>query len=308
MKVKYDKDGLYIVLLVLMICIGINVTIKDQSILEGIGYTIGVIIPYVVFSIFYLIYALIKHKEVRFFTSWKVSIYIAIFQFLSMYSYLKNEFFSSEDQPQVEEVEQPRSQPEETTKVPFKKFLKSKGISMDIKIQNQYETFQPGNKYSNHYFNVVTDFPDNWEVDRGMSEYSLFRAYQADSALSLAISTVPIESENEGSNIFHNPLDRMNSMANGDYRSFLMNQLKKNTSSDIYDFQLSEEKIRSDNFLVHSYKYDETVDNMVIPFYSISYQTILWNVVYTIGYSGPLAFYDQRLMDEVLDRTNFIKY
>ena len=291
-----------------MVCIGLNVTIKDQSILEGIAYTIGVIIPYVVFSFFYLIYALIKHKEIRFFTSWKVSIYIVIFQFFSMYSYLQNEFFSSEDQPQLEEVEQPASQSEETIKVPFKSFLKSKGISMDINIQNQYETFQPGNKYSNHYFNVVTDFPDNWEVDRGMSEYSLLRAYQADSALSLAISAVPTESENEGSNTFNNPLDRMNSMANGDYESFLLDQLKKNTSSDIYDFQLSEEKIRSDNFLVNSYKYDETVDNMAIPFYSISYQTILWNVVYTIGYSGPLAFYDQSVIDEVLDRTNFIKY
>ena len=291
-----------------MICIGLNVFIQDQSLLLGVAYTIGVISPYVVFSLFYLIYALIKHKEIRFLTSWKVSIYIAVFQFFSMYSYLRNDLFSSEDQPAIEEVEQPTSPSEESIKVPFKRFLKSKGISMDINIQNQYETFQPGNKYSNHYFNVATDFPDNWEVDRGMSEYSLFRAYQSDSALSLAISAVPTEANNEGGSTFNNPLDRMNSMANGDYKSFLLNQLKRNTTSEIYDFQLSEERIRSDNFLVHSYKYDETVDNMVIPFYSIAYQTILWNVVYTIGYSGPLAFYDQRVMDEVLDRTNFIKY
>jgi hypothetical protein len=299
MKIHYNPRGLTVITGVLVVCIILNCTsLKSQSFNFCIGYTFGVISPYVLFSIGYLLYGLFRYKQIRFYTKWQVAIVLVLLQLSSMYSSRGDELFNAIKHSNKQIT---------IAKVPFKQFLKSQGISMDLNDPNDFETFQPGNKYSNHYFNVVTDFPDNWEVDRGMSSYSIFRAIQPDSALSIALSAMPIDSENEGEGQFENPLERMDATANGNYRAYVLSQLEQNTSKQIYEFELSEAKIRTQNYLIYSYKYYETVDGVDIPGYSIGYQTVLWNVLYTIGYSCPLTFYDQNLIDDVLDRTNFIK-
>ena len=187
----------------------------------------------------------------------------------------------------------------------FKNYLKENDISMDIKVGNIYETIQPGNKYSNHYFNVTTDFPDTWEIDRGMSEHAIFRAFNADSALSIHISAVPMDFSS-----FNDPekslLEKMNSISNGNYKMFLLNEIKKNVPGNISEFEVNEEIIRSNKFIVTSYTYEEQYDNYIIPGYAKSYSTSVGNVLYTIGYTCPKVFFNQRMIDQVLDRTNFL--
>ena len=75
----------------------------------------------------------------------------------------------------------------------FKEFLKEKGIDMDINVKNKYETLLPNNLYSNHYYNVTTNFPDYWEHDRGVAENTIFRAFEKDSGLSIILNVIPLK-------------------------------------------------------------------------------------------------------------------
>ncbi len=195
----------------------------------------------------------------------------------------------------------------------FKSFLKEKGLSMDIGVPNKYETLQPGNKYSNHHFNISTDFPDNWEFDRGVGDYSVFRCFQEDSAITMALLIVPVQNENAEDRLsshlaFQNsPLDYLNGAHNGDYTSFLKEQFIKNTTSQIYDFQLDAKKVRTSNYVISTYKFDEVVENIRVPFICCTYQTIMWGTNFSIMYNVPEIFYNQKLIDDVVFKTNYIK-
>ena len=182
---------------------------------------------------------------------------------------------------------------------------------MNIDVPNQYEIIQPGNKYSNNYFNLTTDFPDNWEHDRGVSEYAIFRTFNADSAISLSLIAMPINCEKTFQNGTLNnfqgaPLETFNKAYGGDYRSYLKKQLSLTTTHNIDQLEIREKKIRDINFLITFYTHNETYEGVKIRFISTSYQTILWGVVYTFSYSVPFVFYDTNLFSNVLSATNFI--
>ena len=95
-------------------------------------------------------------------------------------------------------------------------------------------------------------------------------------------------------------------MFGGDYKGYMLKQLSLTTTEKIYDFEFAEKKIRTTNYLICSYKYDETSEGMEIPFITVTYQTILWGVSYTFSYSVPLQFYDHNIIETVIERTNYI--
>jgi hypothetical protein len=200
----------------------------------------------------------------------------------------------------------------EMIKKSFKSFLKTNNIDMNIDVPNKYETIQPFNKYSNYYFNIVSDFNNTWQHDRGVSEYAIFRTINLDSAISIALIAVPInleidDSKKSNESFQNSPLETMNSMHKGNYKNYLIQQLDSSSHIDIYEFELKEKKVRSTNYLIHSYKYDEVTEGIKIPFIAVGYQTILWNVTYTFSLSCPLMFYNSRLIESIIERTNYMK-
>jgi hypothetical protein len=199
----------------------------------------------------------------------------------------------------------------ELFKISFKEFLKKENISLDVEKPNKYETLQPGNSYTNEYFKITTDFPDWKKIDRGASEFSIFRAINTDSAITVALMAMPIKLKDSSSAKPHEqfqkfPLKTMNDAFGGDYKKYLMNQMTTLSHVEPYDFIISERKIRSTNYLIYSYKYKETVEGHEIPFIIIGYQTILWGVSYTFQYSSPELFQDAKTIEEVVFRTNYI--
>lgn len=193
----------------------------------------------------------------------------------------------------------------------FKKFLKENNIDMNIDVPNQYETVQPNNKYSNHYFNLTTDFPDHWEHDRGVSEYSIFRTVNPDSAISLALMATPINCDktlpNDSFKSFQeSPLKTFNDAYGGDYKGYLLKQLRLISTEKITQLEIREKKIRNVNFLITYYASTEVYEGIEVEFMSTSYQTVLWGTLYTFTYHVPLIFFDPSLFSTVLAATNFI--
>jgi hypothetical protein len=310
MKIKYEKKGLIAISIVFILSSIINAIVEEKYSFLIIAYTVGAFFPYFIFLFIYLIYSLIKHKEIRFFTDWRVSIFLILLELVLLrekyneISYKK----STEDIPKINSTEVKKS---ELLKSSFKQFLKENKIDMDLEVPNQYETLQPGNKYSNYYFNLTTDFPDNWEHDRGVSDYAIFRTYQPDSAFSMSLIAIPIKSDNPISEESHlefqrEPLKTLNKDFGNDYEGYLLKQLNNVSIEKVYDLKLKDVKIRSVNFLSYSYKRNETYDGVEVPFITIAYQTILWGVTYTFNYSAPFEFHNPNIFESVLSGTNFV--
>lgn len=193
----------------------------------------------------------------------------------------------------------------------FKEMLKKEGNNLDIDLSNKFETLQPGNKYSNHYFSISTKFPDGWSHDRGVGEYAIFRTFEEDSALTIALIVIPIKGEDKNSSSSHllfqeAPLAYLNESFNGDYKGYLLDQFKKSTNLKVYDFKIQEKKVRTTNYVSYSYKFDEVNEDYTVTFINCSYMTIIWGKNVNIGYTAPEVFYDQEVIDDAVFNTNFV--
>ncbi len=202
-------------------------------------------------------------------------------------------------------------QTDQVKKKSFKALLKEKQLSLEIGKANKYESFQDNNTYTNHYFGVTTDFPDGWEKDRGMSEFSICRALNRDSSATLTLMCGPLNlsktDEVKHQKVFQvSPLDYMKKLYGADFRKSYEEEYKNSSTLGVYDFKLEERKVRNVNYLVISYRYDERTDNQVLTFKAVIYQTILWGTTYTITYIVPELYFREPQLNNVLRFTNYI--
>jgi len=310
MKIKYDKKGLIVISIVFILSIILNVIVEDNFSFYIIPFTFAIILPYFIFMILYFLYSLIRYKELNFYTNWKIAILLIFFEFLLLNGGDRKNSNSTTKQD-LSKTNLTEINKSEYLKISFKNFLKEKDIDMNIDVPNQYETIQPDNKYSNYYFNITTDFPDHWEHDRGLSDYAIFRAFKADSAFSLALIAMPINSEKPISEESHKefqlePLKTLNQNFGGDYKSYLLKQFGLNSTIKLYDFEFKEIKIKTTNYLTYSYKHNETYEGVEIPLITIGYQTILWGVLYTFSYNAPYDYHKPNIIEDAIQSTNFI--
>ena len=87
MTIEYNKKGLLFILLVFVVCVGINYTYFNQGgpIVNAVFYTIGVFFLYPIVLIVNLIYRLIKDKKIVLFTDWWIGIVLIGFELLTIY-------------------------------------------------------------------------------------------------------------------------------------------------------------------------------------------------------------------------------
>lgn len=194
-------------------------------------------------------------------------------------------------------------------KMSFKEFLKNEKIAMDLAIPNKYETILPENTYSNYYFNITTDFPDTWKIDRGLSDYSIIRATIEDSAMTVSLIAVPANvinaKQNSHKDFQSSPISTVNQIF-GDYKDYMVKQITSVSNITPYEFNIHEEKIRNTNYLVYSYKYNETVEGNKYAGKTLGYQTILWGVSYTFEYNAPDIFFNAEVIKSVISNTNYL--
>ena len=117
----------------------------------------------------------------------------------------------------------------------FREYLINNDLDIDINVPNKFESLQQDNKYSNYYFNFSTVFPDNLEIDRGMSEYTIIRGSNKDKAISVSLNVVPKNPELSDDRIMtiHNsfqesPTTTLNNSVDGKYSDVLKTQFEKN--------------------------------------------------------------------------------
>ena len=150
------------------------------------------------------------------------------------------------------------------------------------------------NVYSNFKYRIAFDAPDHWKSDGGVSEHTIFRIYEADSAISFFINVIEIKLTKEEKKemekldiweFYQNNKEKMDSP----YKVILPKQFK----SEIKDFKVKKSYLknqvaikRSFNYMVHQldYEYSNT---------SIVYQTSIDNLTYTLGLDVPTTFYDE---------------
>lgn len=150
------------------------------------------------------------------------------------------------------------------------------------------------NVYSNFKYRIAFDAPDHWKSDGGVSEHTIFRIYEADSAISFYINVIEIrltkeeEKEMGKRNIWEFYQINKEKM-DYPYKVLLPKQFK----SEIKDFKVKKSYLknqvaikRSFNYMVRQldYEYSNT---------SIVYQTSIDNLTYTLGLDVPTTFYDE---------------
>lgn len=187
-------------------------------------------------------------------------------------------------------------------------------LSTDIMVPNKFETLQPGNKYSNHYLHFSTVLPEEFEIDRGNFEKTVIRAIDLKTATSIAIGTESFshllnskQIEERHKKFQANPLDYMNDIFDGDYKNRMLKVLTEQTNLEILSIQTAESKIRSTNYVIIKYEYNEYYSGEKIEFVKTEYQTYIWENFFSFSYNAPKSLYNEDLILEVLNNTNFTK-
>jgi hypothetical protein len=176
------------------------------------------------------------------------------------------------------------------SKLPFKTYLKTRKLSVDIETPNEFETIQKGNLYSNHYFGVSTNLPDNWKLDRGNSIFTLIRAYDDQNSSSISLMAIPVEiadatKQDEYQKKYNeSPLKTMNEASNGDFRKKMLDEISAKTNSKISNFKLNEKWVSTTHYLTYEYEFEEKFEEFSIPFKTAGYQVILWGINYTFSH------------------------
>lgn len=177
---------------------------------------------------------------------------------------------------------------------------------MDISSPNPLETIQPGNKYSNHHYNLAIDFPDDWQHDRGLSDYTLFRAFQRDSGLTMSLIVIPLHRKYKGKEgltslkFNDSPMQFMDQVTQGNYRKYLVEQLTTQLGQPPIDLEITETSIGSHKYIVTEYKIKQMADDFKYYMYGKSFTTQQWNHTYEISYFAPEDYYKPELLTPVM--------
>jgi hypothetical protein len=204
----------------------------------------------------------------------------------------------------VESQENKTSKPD----LSFQKLLRQKGIPLSEQFNNDFEQLQPGNLYTNHYYNLTIDFPNHWKTDRGPHEYSVIRAFEADSGISITLGVIPEPIKlDENASKKRNTMEYLNPISHGDPARFYRESLEKQSGITIEDLNVKDLKIGHYEFIGPVYRVRQQFPSGTIYYMKIiTLQTTLFNNAFSISYSAPEDFFDQGVLESVLNRFQVI--
>lgn len=173
--------------------------------------------------------------------------------------------------------------PEKDFKESYKE-QKSKG-----KLENTENLDTIRNIYSNYYFKVGYDAQDNWTVDKGMNDHTIFRTYQKDSAITFMINVIEFKTSKANElNIWE--IRKKNGAEQFDKK--MISNLEMQSRSKIQNFQLKKSYLKNHTCIKMSF---ETLIKELDFEYTdtnIMYQTVIENRNYTFGLSIPKMYYE----------------
>ncbi|MBN2893194.1 MAG: hypothetical protein JXL97_15090 [Bacteroidales bacterium] len=164
------------------------------------------------------------------------------------------------------------------------------------------------NIYSNFKYHVAFDAPDNWKTDAGVSEHTIFRAYQPDSLLTFSINVVELKSENNEKNQeidFWEFYQKNKEQMDYPFTTVLEKQLKTTINNFVCTKSYLQNNIclrRELSYSIKNLDYEYDVKN-------ISLQTLIGDFTYTFGLTIPSLFYNQtpEYYDNLFQKIYFLK-
>lgn len=142
--------------------------------------------------------------------------------------------------------------------------------------------------YSNFKYGFAMDFPNNWSIDRGVSEHTIIRAGQMDSAISFSINVIELSDMQSDIGIW----TLWDNEAMGLEASY-KNMLPKLVNSEIFNYKPRKVYVSNReaieirfNYLVREVDVEYEMQCLFYSIYMIPY-------TYTIGMHIPRVFYDE---------------
>jgi hypothetical protein len=172
----------------------------------------------------------------------------------------------------------------------FNKSFKKQITSGDID-KNEIEYFDESTRiYSNFKYGISIKETRGWEIDYGVGQYTIYRAFQIDSAYTFAINVIEVDVSPKDYMSIHKMVDMIGIEA---YKSQLINMMSKNANAEVFD--MSSQKIYLKNYpAMRTVFLDNVKDgNDEIIFTNIMYQIMRENFIISCAFSAPQFLYEE---------------
>jgi len=142
--------------------------------------------------------------------------------------------------------------------------------------------------YSNYKYGFAMDFPDNWSIDKGVSEHTIIRGYRKDSAISLSINIIELNDVNLKELNIWDLWDNKSIGLEDNYHQML----SKIGSSKTYNYATRKVNISNREGIEISFNYTVKEVDVSYEMQSIFYSMYVSPYTYTFALHVPKIFYD----------------
>lgn len=132
------------------------------------------------------------------------------------------------------------------------------------------------------------DFPDNWSLDRGVSEHTIIRGRQIDSLITFAINIVEVSDIiQSGVSIW----DLWEDKSKG-FEEESRNELQKSANLDTYNYNTRKVYVSNIEAFETKFNYIMRQVDLEIEMQAIFYHIFKTPLTYAVGFHIPKIFYD----------------
>ena len=180
----------------------------------------------------------------------------------------------------------------------FKKSYKEKVLN---KQETEFNEFfdSKNNLYSNYRYGLSFDAPNNWEKDYGVSEHTIFRAFEKDSAISFFINVLEFKDELADKN--EKNIWETYSEDKIKFDTIFTKTHSKSLKTEIYNFKVTKSYIDNNVSLKMTFStITKELDFEYETFYLI-HQIYRNNKMISFGLTVPILIYnlDKRYFEEL---------
>jgi len=158
---------------------------------------------------------------------------------------------------------------------------------------------------SNFRYNIAFDAPDNWKIDAGVSEHTIFRTFQPDSSMTFSINVIEQKlNESEKIDIWE-LYQKYKEQFDNQFRTTLETQLNSKMENLVSQKSCLRNNIslkRKFNYKIRDLEFEYDITN-------ISYQTLINDFTYTFTLSIPTILYEEKteFYDNLFRNIYFLK-
>lgn len=169
----------------------------------------------------------------------------------------------------------------------FEKSYKNKKYNGEIKNAEHLDTVK--NVYSNYYFNIGFDAPDNWNTDKGMNDHTIFRASQKDSGFTFMINVIEPKLSKKNK---LNAWEKRIKYGKREFDKNIISVIENQSKSNVVNFEVK--KVFLKNHTCIKMSFETLIKELDLEYinYNIMFQLAIENKNYTFGLSIPKMFYD----------------